>query len=86
MSQTPRQGQRVRDIVPGLTVVGIGARRLGYKLTILPPGKAQCPFHSHRGEEEMFLILEGTDELRFGNQRYPPPAGVQAKWRSHIRL
>jgi hypothetical protein len=34
----------------------------------------------------MFLILEGTDELRFGNQRYPPPAGVQAKWRSHIRL
>jgi uncharacterized cupin superfamily protein len=49
---------------------GIGARKLGYNLTVLPPGKAQCPFHSHRGEEEMFLILEGEGELRFGNERY----------------
>ena len=49
---------------------GIGARKLGYNLTVLPPGKAQCPFHSHRNEEEMFLILEGEGELRFGDQRY----------------
>ena len=49
----------------------IGAEKLGYNLTLLPPGKAQCPFHSHHGEEEMFLILEGEGELRFGNQRYP---------------
>jgi len=49
---------------------GIGARKLGYNLTVLPPGKAQCPFHAHRGEEEMFLILEGEGELRFGPQRY----------------
>lgn len=48
----------------------IGARQLGYNLTELPPGKAQCPFHSHRAEEEMFLILEGEGELRFGSQRY----------------
>jgi len=49
----------------------IGARQLGYNLTVLPPGKVQCPFHSHRAEEEMFLILEGEGELRFGEQRYP---------------
>lgn len=49
---------------------GIGARKLGYNLTVLPPGKAQCPLHSHRAEEEMFLILEGEGELRFGNERY----------------
>ena len=49
----------------------IGARQLGYNLTELPPGKAQCPFHAHRAEEEMFLILEGEGELRFGSQRYP---------------
>src|SRR5499427_7037416 len=49
----------------------IGARKLGYNLTVLPPGKVQCPFHSHRAEEEMFLILEGEGELRFGEQRYP---------------
>jgi uncharacterized cupin superfamily protein len=49
----------------------IGARELGYNLSVLPPGKAQCPFHCHHGEEEMFLILEGSGELRFGDQRYP---------------
>lgn len=49
----------------------IGARQLGYNLTVLPPGKAQCPFHSHRGEEEMFFIIEGEGELRFGVHRYP---------------
>lgn len=48
----------------------IGARALGYNLTVLPPGKAQCPFHSHHGEEEMFFILEGQGELRFGNERH----------------
>lgn len=49
----------------------IGARALGYNLTVVPPGKAQCPFHSHHGEEEMFLILSGEGELRFGETRYP---------------
>lgn len=49
----------------------IGARKLGYNLTELPPGKAQCPFHNHHGEEEMFLILEGEGVLRFGDARYP---------------
>jgi uncharacterized cupin superfamily protein len=64
----------------------IGARNLGYNLTVLPPGKVQCPFHNHHGEEEMFLILEGEGELRFGDQRYPirkhdviacPPGGPE---------
>lgn len=64
----------------------IGAQQLGYNLTELPPGKAQCPFHSHHGEEEMFLILDGVGELRFGAQRYPirrhdviacPPGGPE---------
>lgn len=49
----------------------IGARQMGYNLTVLPPGKVQCPFHSHHGEEEMFFILEGVGELRFGKDRYP---------------
>src|ERR1017187_8760127 len=48
----------------------IGARKLGDNLTELPPGKSQSPFHSHRAEEEMFLILEGEGEVRFGSQRY----------------
>lgn len=64
----------------------IGATKLGYNLTVLPPGKIQCPFHNHHGEEEMFFILEGEGELRFGDQRYPirkhdviacPPGGPE---------
>jgi uncharacterized cupin superfamily protein len=64
----------------------IGAGNLGYNPTVLPPGKVQCPFHCHHGEEEMFLILEGDGELRFGEQRYPirqhdviacPPGGPE---------
>ena len=49
----------------------IGAVKLGYNLVELPPGKVQCPFHNHHGEEEMFLILEGEGELRYGDARYP---------------
>jgi uncharacterized cupin superfamily protein len=53
----------------------IGARQLGYNLTVVAPGKRNCPFHSHRAEEEMFFILEGTGELRHGDARYPLRAG-----------
>ena len=49
----------------------IGARDLGYNLTVVPPGKVQCPFHVHHGAEEMFFILEGTGTLRFGGETYP---------------
>ena len=49
----------------------IGARKLGYNLTVVAPGAAQCPFHSHHGEEEMVLVLDGEGELRFGDRRYP---------------
>jgi uncharacterized cupin superfamily protein len=64
----------------------IGARKLGYNLTVLPPGKVHCPFHCHHCEEEMFLILEGEGELRFGGRRFPirqhdviacPPGGPE---------
>jgi uncharacterized cupin superfamily protein len=48
----------------------IGAKKLGYNLTVVPPGKAQCPFHAHHAEEEMFFILEGEGELRFGDKRF----------------
>jgi hypothetical protein len=49
----------------------IGARKPGYNLTVLPPGRAQCPCHSHHGKEAMFLILEGAGELRCGAERLP---------------
>lgn len=50
----------------GLIAEKIGARKLGYNLTIVPPGKKSVPFHNHHNNEEMFFILEGTGTLRFG--------------------
>ena len=49
----------------------IGAEKLGYSVSILQPGKKVCPFHNHRVNEEMFLILEGSGTLRFGKEEYP---------------
>ena len=43
---------------------GVGARKLGYNLTELPPGKAAFPYHFHHVNEELFLILEGEATLR----------------------
>ena len=46
----------------------IGAKDLGYSYDVVPPGKRSCPFHSHRGEEEMFFIVKGTGTLRYGSE------------------
>lgn len=53
----------------------IGARKLGYNITAVPPGKRAFPLHCHRVNEEMFFIIEGSGEVRFGDQRYPIRAG-----------
>ena len=63
------------DIRWGEIASRIGARKLGYNLTVVAPGKRNCPFHSHRAEEEMFFILEGSGELRYGDTRHPLCAG-----------
>src|SRR5215510_49794 len=46
----------------------LGAKDLGYSYDVVPPGKRSCPFHSHRGEEEMFFIVRGTGTLRYGRE------------------
>jgi uncharacterized cupin superfamily protein len=45
----------------------VGARRLGYNVTIVPAGKTAFPRHNHRVNEELFFVLEGSGILRFGN-------------------
>lgn len=49
----------------------IGAKALGYNLTVLAPGKKACPFHNHHINEEMFFIVSGEGLLRFGKDEYP---------------
>jgi uncharacterized cupin superfamily protein len=69
---TPGEGYEARlgDIARRL-----GAQKLGYNLTLLPPGKRAFPFHAHRVNEEMFFILEGEGEIRIGAARYPIRTG-----------
>jgi len=53
----------------------LGAKDLGYSYDVVPPGKRSCPFHSHRGEEEMFFIVSGTGTLRYGKETRKVRAG-----------
>ena len=53
----------------------IGARKLGYNLTVLDPGMAAYPAHAHKINEEMFFVLEGEGEVRIGDARHPVRAG-----------
>ena len=84
MPETARarfEGARLGDIAGR-----IGATKLGYNLTVLPPGKCAFPFHSHRVNEEMFFVLAGEGEVRIGSETYPirpgdviacPPGGPE---------
>jgi len=51
--------------------LAVGAQKLGYNVTAVPPGKRAFPFHNHRVNEEMFLVLEGEGEVRIGPDRHP---------------
>jgi uncharacterized cupin superfamily protein len=61
----------------GLAPIGhrLGAQKLGYNLTVVPPGKRAFPFHSHRVNEEMFFVIEGAGEVRIGAETWPIRAG-----------
>ena len=61
---------RVGQIAPK-----IGAKKLGYTLVAVPPGKRAYPFHSHRVQEEMFYVIEGSGEVRIGAETFPIRAG-----------
>ncbi|MFL6648824.1 MAG: cupin domain-containing protein [Sulfurifustaceae bacterium] len=53
----------------------VGGRKLGYRLTVLPPGKKAWPYHAHLANEEMFFILSGSGLLRYAGAEYPIRAG-----------
>jgi uncharacterized cupin superfamily protein len=53
----------------------LGLTRLGISYNEVPPGKSSCPFHNHHGEDELFVILEGTGAYRYGSEKHPIQAG-----------
>jgi uncharacterized cupin superfamily protein len=74
------------DARMGVIAQRLGAQKLGYNITAVPPGKRAFPFHNHRVNEEMFFILDGVGEVRIGEAVHPirpgdviacPPGGKE---------
>ena len=53
----------------------LGLSKLGVNVTAVKPGKAAYPFHSHRGNDELFVILAGSGILRLGTERHAVKQG-----------
>lgn len=67
---TARFGGRMAPLGPILQT-----KKLGVNVTELSPGKSAFPFHSHRSNEELFFVIEGEGQLRFGEQTFPVRPG-----------
>jgi uncharacterized cupin superfamily protein len=53
----------------------IGLSGLGCAVHAVPPGKRAFPFHRHHVMDEMFYILSGEGQYRFGDAKFPVRAG-----------
>ena len=53
----------------------LGLKDLGCALQVVPPGKKAFPHHVHHVADEMMVILEGTGEYRWGDERLPVGPG-----------
>jgi uncharacterized cupin superfamily protein len=53
----------------------LGLTNLGCAVHVVPPGKRAFPFHKHHVMDEMFVILSGEGEYRFGDETHPVRVG-----------
>lgn len=53
----------------------LGLTRIGCNVAEYPPGKAAFPMHAHRNNDELFYVLEGSGEIRIGEDTHPIRAG-----------
>lgn len=76
---------------PGLTIGPKGSKRfrasmapagdelklegIGCRYLVVEPGMRAFPFHNHLGNDELFIILEGTGTFRFGDNGFPVRPG-----------
>ena len=64
----------------------IGSTGLGCALHVVPPGKRAFPMHRHHVIEELFYVISGEGQYRWGDKTYPvrpgdvisAPAGTEA--------
>lgn len=56
-----------------LALIGkaLGTKSIGINLTVVPAKSKAFPRHYHYHNDEMFIVLEGTGTLHFGDDDYP---------------
>jgi uncharacterized cupin superfamily protein len=63
-----------------------GLTGLGCAVHVVPPGKRAFPFHRHHVMDELFFVVSGEGQYRFGEETFPvrtgdiisAPAGTKA--------
>jgi uncharacterized cupin superfamily protein len=53
----------------------LGLQNIGCSVQVIPPGKRAYPFHKHHVLDELFYVVSGTGEYRFGEEKHPVKAG-----------
>jgi uncharacterized cupin superfamily protein len=53
----------------------LGLNALGCAVHVVPPGKKAFPFHRHHAMDELFFILSGEGQYRWGEDALPVKAG-----------
>ena len=53
----------------------LGLSNLGCAVHVVPPGKRAFPFHRHHVADELFFIVSGEGEYRWGNKVFPLRSG-----------
>ncbi len=48
----------------------LDSKKLGFNITVVPPGKKPFPYHAHRANEEMFFVLEGEGSIRIAGETH----------------
>lgn len=74
VTRSTRHGERFEAHIAPVSTL-LGARKLGYNVTVVPPGKRAFPLHAHHANEEMFFVLEGSGVLRYGAEEHPVRPG-----------
>ena len=62
---------RVYDARIAWVSLALGSQKLGFNVTVVPPGKRAFPHHAHYANEEMFYVLEGGGSVRIGRRTFP---------------
>src|SRR5215468_10226447 len=68
----PQKRSHGRTYEVELAPVGaaLESKMLGFNVAVIPPGKRAFPYHAHRGNEEMFFVLEGEGSVRIAGETH----------------